>query len=81
LTDAIPAIRTTAQALLHAFPAIALVSLILWTFALTAAFSFALMLDLELIGLGLCIIVFGAPSVWANWHVVRLAVDAERQVA
>ena len=57
------------------------VSLILWTFALTAAFSFALMLDLALIGLGLCMLVFGAPSVWANWHVVRLAVDAERQPA
>lgn len=53
-------------------------TLILWIWALTSAISLALLIDLEVLGTVLCLAVFGAPAIWANWHLVRMAVEAER---
>jgi hypothetical protein len=70
--------RSTGAALLHALPAILLMTVVLWTFVLTGALGVAIFIDLELIGLFLGLAIFGAPALWANWHVVRLAIEAER---
>jgi hypothetical protein len=70
--------RGTTLALLHALPAILLISLLLWTFAGTSAVIFALAIDLDIIGIVLSAALFVAPAVWANWHVIRLAVASER---
>ena len=81
MTDPTPAstkTRGTTLALLHALPAILLVSLILWTFAGTSAAILALAVDLDIIGVLLSVALFAPPALWANWHVVRLAVAAER---
>jgi hypothetical protein len=82
LTDQIETVRRSITgALFHAMPAIALMTLILWAFALSAALSVAFLIDLEVIGATLCVLVFAAPAIWANWHVVRLSVEAERVAA
>jgi len=44
-----------------------------------SAMSLALFVDLEIIGVVFFLLVFGVPAGWANWHMVRLAIDAERR--
>jgi len=77
--DAGPAVRPVGHALLLALPAIGLMTLILWTFVLMSAMSLALFVDLEIIGVVFFMLVFGVPAGWAIWHMVRLAIDAERR--
>jgi hypothetical protein len=71
-------IRSTAAALWHALPAIGLISLIMWSFSAVSIYGIALVLDIDIIGLILGAILFAPPTVWANWHVVRLAIESER---
>jgi hypothetical protein len=71
-------IRSTAAAIWHASPAIGLISLILWSFSAVSIYGIALVLDIDIIGLILGLIVFAPATVWANWHVVRLAIESEK---
>jgi len=71
-------IRSTAAALWHALPAIGLISLILWSFSAMGAFGVAVVLDIDILGLVLGAILFAPPALWANWHVVRLAIESEK---
>jgi hypothetical protein len=71
-------VRSTAAALWHALPAIGLISLILWSFSAISIYGIALVLDIDIIGLILGFVIFAPPAVWANWHVVRLAIESEK---
>jgi hypothetical protein len=71
-------IRSTTAALWHALPAIGLISLILWSFSAMGVFGIALVLDIDIIGLILGAILFAPPALWANWHIVRLAIESEK---
>jgi len=73
-----PGRRPTAVALLHALPAIGLITLILWAFTLATAFSVSMFIDLELIGLAIVLVLLVPPAAWANWHAARLSINAER---
>jgi len=75
-----PGQRPTLVALLHALPAIALMTLILWSFVLATAYSLSMFIDLELIGLAIVLALLAPPTAWANWHAARLSIDAERDV-
>jgi hypothetical protein len=74
-------IRSTAAALWHALPAIGLISLILWSFAGISIYGIGLVLDIDVIGLILGVILFAPPTIWANWHAVRLAIESEKVAA
>ena len=73
--------RSTGAALVHALPAILLMTVTLWTFVLTGALGIAYFIDLEIFGLIAGFLVFSAPALWANWHIVHLAIEAERHPA
>jgi hypothetical protein len=77
---AAPGQRPTVVAFLHALPAIALMTLILWAFTLATAYSVSMFIDLELIGLAIVLLLLVPPAAWANWHAARLSIDAERDV-
>ena len=70
--------RSTAAAFAHALPTISLIALELWLALGIVAWSLALMLGGSLWTLAIAAIVFSIPGAWCTWHVVRLAVEAER---
>ena len=72
------AARSTPAAFAHALPAIALVAIELWLAVGIMAWSVALLLGGGIWTLAIAAILFSLPALWCTWHLVRLAVEAER---
>jgi cation transporter-like permease len=70
--------RSTSMAFLHASPAISLMALELWATILTFAWAASAFLGGPIwvaVAVGAICVV---PGLWVTWHIVRLAIEAER---
>lgn len=70
--------RSTAAAFVHALPAITLVAIELWLALAVMAWCAALLLGGAILTFSVAAIVLSVPGIWSTWHLVRLAVEAER---
>lgn len=72
--------RANRRAVLRALPAIGLVTVVLWSVLSALALSLSILIDLEIVGLGIVILLLLPPGLWANWQAIRLSVAAEREL-
>lgn len=75
-TQQTSAAKLRRAAILGALPFICLLSLLIWTVMGTSVTVLALLVDLDIIGIALGVMLFAPPAAWANWHVARLAIAA-----
>lgn len=72
--------RSTAQATLHALPAIGLIGFNLWlAIATPVALLFTRLPDLPIIAL-VVLAVLAVPGTWLSWRIVRQCIAAEREI-
>jgi cation transporter-like permease len=70
--------RSTAAAFARALPAITLIALELWLALGVMAWAIALLLGGGIWTLAIAAVLFSIPGIWCTWHLVRLAIEAER---
>jgi cation transporter-like permease len=73
--------RSTPAAFAHALPAIALVAIELWLSIGIIAWAMALLLGGSIWTLAIAGALLSIPGIWCTWHLVRLAIEAERNPA
>jgi hypothetical protein len=74
----LPVQRTWRAALLRALPAIALISLMMWSAVGVIGLLLGSFINAEATGFIIAAVLLGPVAFWANRHIIRLAVAAER---
>ncbi|WP_417308176.1 hypothetical protein [Devosia sp.] len=74
------AVRSTAQAILHALPAIGLIAGYLWmAIATPVVLLLNRMPGLPVVGWGV-LVVLAVPGVWLSWRIIRQCIAVEREI-